>query len=99
MMRYLMIPILLLGVAGCTTVQRGAAVGGVTGAGLGAIIAEATGGEAGEGALIGGGVGAVAGAIVGEQLEVKFCPKCGKGYTEDVRYCAISGTELQYKKR
>ncbi len=55
--------------AGCVTpAQRGAAGGGLVGAGLGAIIGGASG-NAGVGALIGGGVGAATGALIGDQVD------------------------------
>jgi hypothetical protein len=55
---------------GCATSSRtGAAVGGVGGAGLGAMISAATGGNAWLGALIGGAVGSVAGALIAPELE------------------------------
>jgi hypothetical protein len=46
---------------------KGALVGGVFGAGLGAIIAGATGGNAGTGALVGGAGGAVVGGAANQQ--------------------------------
>ncbi len=99
MMKYgVVVVICFLVFGGCTTVQKGAAVGGATGAAIGAIIGHQSG-ETGEGAAIGGAVGAVTGALIGEQLEVKFCPECGKGYTEGVKFCPACGRELQYKKR
>ena len=99
MMKYLVIGLIgLMLLVGCTTVQKGAAIGGATGAALGGIIGHQVDRGA-EGAAIGAGVGAVTGAIIGEQLEVKFCPSCGKGYTEGVKYCPVDGTELQYKKK
>lgn len=55
---------LALGVAACgETPGTRAVTGGLLGAGTGAAIAGATGGNAGTGALIGGGVGAVGGAV------------------------------------
>ena len=55
---------------GCaTTEQKGAAVGGLGGAGLGAAIGAATGGSAWLGALIGGAIGSVAGALIAPELE------------------------------
>jgi len=92
----LLLSVLLL--AGCTTTQKGAVVGGAAGAGLGAIIGHQSG-HTGEGALIGAGLGAVTGALVGEHLETKFCPKCGKSYTSGVKYCPVDGTELKEKQK
>ena len=54
---------LAIGLAGCGRDPGTRAVtGGLIGAGTGAVIGGATGGNAGTGALIGGGVGAVGGA-------------------------------------
>jgi hypothetical protein len=58
-------------VGGCASpyyADRGAAVGGLGGAGVGALIGDAVGETAG-GALIGAGVGAVTGAAVGGALD------------------------------
>lgn len=84
--------------AGCTTAQKGAVVGGAAGAGLGGIIGHQSGHGA-EGAVIGGAVGAITGALVGEKLETKFCPVCGKSYTAGVQYCPVDGTELKLKQK
>lgn len=92
----LLISALLL--AGCTTTQKGAVVGGAAGAGLGAIIGHQSG-HGGEGAVIGGAVGAISGALIGEKMETKFCPVCGKGYTAGVQYCPVDGTELKEKQK
>ena len=56
--------------AGCNTTptQDGAVLGGVLGAGAGAIIGNQSG-HAGEGALIGAGAGVLTGAIVGDQVD------------------------------
>ncbi|MFH1201683.1 MAG: YMGG-like glycine zipper-containing protein [Candidatus Omnitrophota bacterium] len=83
---------------GCTTTQKGAAVGGVAGAGLGAIIGHQSG-HGVEGAGIGAAVGAISGALVGEKLETKYCPVCGKRYTSGVKYCTEDGTELKDIKK
>lgn len=83
---------------GCTTTQKGAAVGGLGGAALGGIIGHQSGHGA-EGAVIGGAVGAISGALVGEKLDKKFCPVCGAEYTADVKYCAKDGTELKFKQK
>jgi len=79
---------------GCTTTQKGAAVGGVAGAGLGAIIGTQSGHGA-EGAGIGAAVGAISGALIGEKMETKYCPACGKRFTSGVKYCPVDGTELK----
>ena len=92
-----LLAIAVIGLAGCTTTQKGAGIGTVLGAGAGAAIGSASG-HAGEGALIGAGVGAAGGALIGEQMATKFCPTCGADYPGDVGYCPKCGCELQYKK-
>lgn len=59
---------ILLLIAGCTTTEKGAVIGGLGGAGLGAVIGNQSG-NAGTGAVIGGVAGAVAGAVIGNQME------------------------------
>lgn len=82
MHRVLMLPPILLALAGCVVMQpvplavpatpvcddpaAGAAYGAAIGAGIGAIAGSASA-DAGRGALIGAGVGALAGAAVGTQ--------------------------------
>ncbi len=83
--------------SGCTTTQKAAGLGTVAGAGLGAIIGHQSK-HTGEGALIGGLAGAAAGALLGEQMDKKYCPKCGATYTKEISYCPKDSTELQYKK-
>jgi len=82
---------------GCTTTQKGAGIGTLIGAGTGAIIGHQSGHGA-VGALIGGAVGAAGGALIGEQMDVKYCPACGKSYDKSVEYCQKDGTKLEYKK-
>jgi len=89
--------VLVLGViliAGCTTVQRGAATGAVLGGGLGAIIGHQSG-STGEGAGIGAAAGAIGGAIIAEQMETKFCPECGRRFTSSIEYCPYDGGEVE----
>lgn len=83
---------------GCTTTQKGAALGGLGGAALGGIIGHQSG-HGVAGALIGAGAGAVGGALIGEQMDKKFCPVCGAEYTADVKYCSKDGTELKFKQK
>lgn len=64
----ILLMLLLVTVSGCTTTEKGAVVGGLGGAGLGAIIGNQSGHLAG-GAAIGGVAGAVAGALIGNQME------------------------------
>ncbi len=93
--------LLLIGLVsflGCTTAQKGAGLGAVTGGGLGAIIGHQSG-HTTEGALIGAGAGAVAGALIGEQVDTKFCPVCGKHYPSNVEFCPDDGAELQPIKK
>lgn len=93
-----MLLLMPIAIIGCTTTQKGAAVGGLGGAALGGIIGHQSGHGA-EGAVIGGAVGAISGALVGEQLDKKFCPLCGAEYTADVKYCPKDGTELKFKQK
>lgn len=88
---------LVFTLAGCTTAQKGAVIGGAGGAALGGIIGHQSG-HATEGALIGAGVGAVSGALIGEQMDKKFCPVCGAEYTSNLEYCPKDGTELKLKQ-
>lgn len=97
-MKKLLLLILLVGIFGCTTAQKGAGIGAVTGGGLGAIIGHQSGHTA-EGAVIGAATGAIGGALIGEQLETKFCPVCGKRFTQGVQYCPHDGTELKPIKK
>ncbi len=82
MQRVLMLPPILLALAGCVVMQpvplavpatpvcddpaAGAAYGAAIGAGIGALAGSASA-DAGRGALIGAGFGALAGAAVGTQ--------------------------------
>lgn len=96
-MRNLVLSILILSLAailGCSTTQKGAAVGGGAGAVLGGIIGHQSG-HGTEGALIGAGIGAASGALIGEQMDTKFCPLCGKRFTSGVKYCPVDGAELK----
>ena len=96
--------------SGCTTTEKGAAVGGLGGATLGGIIGHQSG-HGVEGAAIGGAAGVIGGMIVGEKMQdkenatqeaseklVKFCPECGKGFTREVKFCPKDGVELKYKE-
>jgi outer membrane lipoprotein SlyB len=83
---------------GCTTTQKAATVGGVGGATLGGIIGHQSG-DGVKGAAIGAAAGTIGGMIVGDKMDKKFCPECGRGFTEDVKYCPDDGTELKYKQR
>lgn len=87
----------LLVVSGCTSTQKGAGLGGLIGAGTGAIIGHQSG-HTKEGALIGAAAGAAGGALIGDQMATKFCPMCGADYTAGVQYCPKDGTELRFKQ-
>ena len=92
--------VFVVGVSGCTSVQKGAGIGAAAGAGLGAIIGHQSG-NAGEGALLGAAGGALAGALVADAQEqqdpvIKFCSECGKRFKDtDMIYCPYDGAELQ----
>ena len=83
--------------AGCTTTEKGAAVGGLGGATVGGIIGHQSG-HGVAGAAIGGAVGTVGGMVVGEKMDKKFCPVCGATYPADTKYCPKDGTELKLKQ-
>lgn len=114
---------LLLLLSGCETMgtaaqsktTQGAVLGGLIGAGSGAVIGNQSD-RAGEGAAIGAGLGALSGALIGNALEenqrqaqqqatppatarTKFCPVGGELYGEDIKYCPNHGVELRYKEQ
>jgi hypothetical protein len=62
------ISLLVCGCASPYNADRGAVVGGLTGAGAGAIVGDAVGNTAG-GALIGAGLGAIAGNMIGAGID------------------------------
>lgn len=81
--------------AACTATQKGAGIGALAGAGLGAIIGHQSG-HTTEGALIGGAAGAVGGGLIGNQMgKTKFCPVCGNQYDENLQYCPKDGALLK----
>ena len=103
-----------MGTAAQSKTTQGAVLGGLLGAGTGAIIGNQTD-HAGAGTAIGAGLGALGGAMVGHALEenqqkaqqqatppatarTKFCPVGGELYGEDVKYCPNHGVELKYKE-
>jgi len=55
-------------VAGCTTAERDAAVGGAVGAAAGGLIAGNVGG-----AIIGGAAGAIGGVLIGQATRTGWC--------------------------
>jgi len=99
MKRFVMVYVLsLLIISGCTSTQKGAGLGGLMGAGAGAIIGHQSG-HAKEGALIGAAAGAAGGALIGDQMSTKFCPVCGREYTSGVQFCSKDGAELKVKQK
>lgn len=96
-MRRMVLGILIISVialVGCSTTQKGAAVGAGAGAVLGGIIGHQSGhGPAGAG--IGAAVGAASGALIGEQMDTKFCSVCGRRFTSGVKFCPVDGAELK----
>ena len=102
-----------LGTAAQSKTNQGAVLGGLLGAGTGAIIGNQTD-HPGAGTAIGAGLGALGGALVGHTMEensqkaqqqstpvatnrTKFCPVGGELYGEDIKYCPTHGVELRYK--
>ena len=103
-----------LGTAAQSKTNQGAVLGGLLGAGTGAIIGNQTG-HAGAGTAIGAGLGALGGGLMGHALEensqaaqqkatpsatarTKFCPVGGELFSEDIKYCPNHGVELRYKE-
>ena len=104
-----------MGTAAQSKTNQGAVLGGLIGAGTGAIIGNQSD-HAGAGTAIGAGLGALGGAMVGHAMEenqqrtqqqttpvatnrTKFCPVGGGLYGEDVKYCPNHGVELRYKEQ
>ena len=103
-----------MGTAAQSKTTQGAVLGGLLGAGTGAIIGNQSD-HAGAGTAIGAGLGALGGGLLGKALEdnsrqaqqqstplatarTKFCPVGGELYGEDVKYCPNHGVELRYKE-
>ena len=88
--------VLILGLmfAGCTTTQTGTTTGALGGAAIGGIVGHQSGNDL-EGAAIGGAVGALGGYVVGEKMKSKFCPTGGEQYDGSVNFCPIHGVELK----
>lgn len=63
---YLVLTALLL--VGCTNTEKGAVIGGASGAGIGAIIGNQSG-RSGEGAAIGAAAGTILGGLIGHQVD------------------------------
>ena len=103
-----------MGTAAQSKTTQGAVLGGLLGAGTGAIVGNQSD-HAGAGTAIGAGLGALSGAVIGHALEAnqqktqqqatppatartKFCPVGGELYTEDIKYCPKHGVELKFKE-
>ena len=69
MKKIMLLMALLVPLAACSQTEKGAAVGGLGGAAIGAAVAN----EPVEGAVVGGAVGAVAGALIGRANEPDRC--------------------------
>ena len=90
----------LLLTSGCTTTDH-AIIGGLVGAGTGAIIGHQSN-RAWEGAGIGAAAGAIGGLLLGDEAEDavnrdKYCPTGGEVYSGNVNYCPRHGTQLRYR--
>jgi uncharacterized protein YcfJ len=103
-----------MGTAAQSKTTQGAVLGGLLGAGTGAIVGNQSD-HAGAGTAIGAGLGALGGGLIGNALEensrraqqqstpvatsrTKFCPVGGELYGEDIKYCPNHGVELRYKE-
>lgn len=69
MKKIMLLMALLVPLAACSQTEKGAAVGGLGGAAIGAAVAN----DPVEGAVVGGAVGAVAGALIGRANEPDQC--------------------------
>jgi len=82
-----------IGPAGCTPTQKGAVVGGATGAAAGALLDRH---HRTRGAVIGGVAGGVIGGVIGHSYEIsRYCPTCGRRFHRSKVYCPYDGTPLQ----
>src|SRR3989338_1044313 len=103
-----------MGTAAQSKTTQGAVLGGLLGAGTGAIVGNQSD-HAGAGTAIGAGLGALSGAVIGHALEenqqktqqqvtppatarTKFCPVGGELYGEDIKYCPTHAVQLRFKK-
>ncbi|MCX5638770.1 MAG: glycine zipper domain-containing protein [Planctomycetota bacterium] len=77
---------------GCeSSAQTGAALGGLTGAGIGAIVGHQSG-RATEGALIGGAVGTGAGYLLGNEQDKKEAQAEMSSLREEANYATVNIT-------
>lgn len=68
MKKFVMAAVMLASIAGCTTAENDAALGGAAGAVIGGLAS----GDAG-GAVVGGVVGAVSGVLIGKATRTGWC--------------------------
>ena len=104
-----------MGTAAQSKTTQGAVLGGLLGAGTGAILGNQSD-HPGAGTAIGAGLGALGGGLIGHAMEensqkaqqqsmpaasgrTKFCPVGGELYGEDIKYCPNHGVELKYKEQ
>jgi hypothetical protein len=81
MKKIMTILVLTMALGACSQTERGAAIGGLGGAAVGAAVA----GDPVEGAVVGGAVGAVAGALIGlasERGECRYRDRRGRVYID-----------------
>jgi hypothetical protein len=81
MKKIMTILVLTMALGACSQTERGAAIGGLGGAAVGAAVA----GDPVEGAVVGGAVGAVAGALIGrasERGQCRYRDRQGNVYTD-----------------
>jgi phage tail tape-measure protein len=69
MKKAIVLAALLMALGACSQTEKGAAVGGLGGAAIGAAVAN----DPVQGAVVGGAVGAVAGALIGRANEPDRC--------------------------
>ncbi len=96
MRKFIVLIVFCLAVVGCTTTQKGTAIGSLGGAAVGGIIGHQSG-KGAEGAAIGAAAGALGGYVVGEKMKQKFCPVCGRHFDESVSFCPYDGEELNLR--
>jgi hypothetical protein len=87
---------LAAGPLACTPTQKGAVIGGATGAGAGALLDRH---HRTRGAVIGGVAGGLVGGVIGRTYEItRFCPSCGRRFHRSKRFCPYDGTELHDRR-
>ncbi|UVK42586.1 hypothetical protein BPNPMPFG_004281 [Mesorhizobium sp. AR07] len=81
MKKMMLLMALLVPLAACSQTEKGAAVGGLGGAAIGAAVA----GNPVQGAVVGGAAGAIAGALIGrasERGQCRYRDRHGRVYTD-----------------